>query len=260
VQQHGRGAVGSIRAPHLNTRLQLKLRCAALAKLAKLHLHNCALELDSDSAEQGGSAIVLPALRCLSLNRCTVPLDTLSRLECPQLTGFQLLYQPSQGDVPAGEQLDAALFAFLQRLPGLVQLALRHSQLDADGAALAQLSCLQQLQDCTLCCSCGTPAVLAHLTTSLTSLTIRKGKGVLQEGSLPGAGWPHLKELTVSHCHIKPVLLSRLTTLERLSLSTCVLWAHPERVSDRTLVSIMVNFPDPGQQGPLPKMFFSRSM
>jgi hypothetical protein len=63
-------------------------------------------------------------------------------------------------------ELDAGLSAFLQRLPGLNLLSLRHRQ--ASDAALAQLSCLQQLQDCTLRCPQMTPAVLAHLTVSLT--------------------------------------------------------------------------------------------
>jgi hypothetical protein len=233
VQLYGRGLVESIKMLMQVNGAPLMLPSAALAKLAKLHLHKCSL--DFDSAGQSGSAVVLPGLRWVSLIGCTVPLDTLSLLECPQLT-WLLLCQPSQRSAPASSegQLNAALSAFLQRLTGLVSLTLGHDQ--ASDAALAQLGCLQQLQDCAIWCPCVTPQVLANLTSNLTCLNLREGRGVLQEGSLPAAGWPHLKDLNVSQRIMQPALLSRLTALESLALFDCELWADPGMVRGSELV------------------------
>jgi hypothetical protein len=225
LQQHGLGVEAATRAPErLNTMVQLKLPGVGLAKLARLRLHNCTLEFSNSNAAQGRAAIALPALQWLSLNSCTVPLDALSLLECPRLTSLQLQceFSPVHVNLPFAlrqNEVDTALSAFLQRLPGLLVLCLGHSQ--ASDAALAQLGCMQQLQECTLWCPRVTVAVLEDLSSSLTSLWLMSGRGVLQEGSLPAEGWSHLRDLRVAHCVMQPVLLSRLTTLERLSLFGC---------------------------------------
>lgn len=212
VQQHGRDAVEieAIRVlkqqSSLTKPVKLQLFAAGLANLDLLYINNCALEIrnSSSSPAQGvPAAVVLPALRSLALDHSTVYLDTLSSLECPMLTALQLLHPPAQrasifrsdllaatcntgptvtAVTPAGsqQQFDRALSAFLQRLPGLLRLHLSNHQMS--DTALAQLSCLQQLQQCSLCCPRTTPAVLGNLGTSLTCLTLYEGQRLLQVG------------------------------------------------------------------------------
>lgn len=127
------------------------------------------------------------------------------------------------------------LTSFLQQLPELAVFSFKHagiSNAPLQRSGLAQLSCLQQLQRCSLCCPRVTAAELVNLTSSnLTSLTLTKGRGWLQEASLPAAGWPHLRELSVSHQAMQPAVLSRLTALEQLSLTSCRLLADINKVS-----------------------------
>lgn len=223
VSQRGEAAVEAIivREP-LTNRAYLKLPCVGLTQLITLHLDSGFVRFVSTSDPED-PAVVVPALRSFTLtNSCTMYMDTPPALECPKLT--ELIWEdPSCYSTPAGskEQLDTVLLSFLQQLPELGVLSLKHETIT--DAALAQLSCLQQLQRCTLCCPHVTAAVLANLSSSLTSLTLTRGRGILQEGSLPAAGWPCLKELSMTQRVMRPALLSRLTALERLSLKSCKL-------------------------------------
>ena len=271
LQQHGSGAVEAIQVPTMpHEQVQLKLPNAGLAKLQFLHLQNCALEFSTSSASnstdttistssavQDSPPIVLPALRRLYLNKCKEPLNTVSQLECPKLTALQLFPSAPQNPLaalqalqegPATEQQleaalsnilqlfpaerqqqhDTALSTILQKLPELVFLGLVHEVSDA---GLEQLSCLQHLKQCSLGCPQATTDVLSNLASGLTSFSIMSGRGVLQERNLPAAGWPHLQELKVSHLPMQPAMLSRLTALEQLSLTDCVLVPYPNRVS-----------------------------
>ena len=184
LQQHGRGAVEAIRVPtNRNDLVQIQLPCDGLAKLCILHLHNCALQFSTSSTSsrvgaQARPAIVLPALYSLIFNRCTQPLATASHLECPRLKFLQLY--PSFDDRPLGsrQQLEAALSSLLQRLPELTLLGLGHDFIS--DAPLAQLSCLQKLQQCSLSCPQVSSAVLANLTSGLKHLALISGNGVLQ--------------------------------------------------------------------------------
>jgi hypothetical protein len=253
LQQHG-GVVEAITVPqthddrvhahmHVPVPVQLKLPAGGLAKLKLLHLHKCALEFctnASSSGVQGGSSsggqdgpsFVLPALRSIQLQSCREPLGIMSQLGCPRLKSLHLTFSDGSHAPPAdSKQLpDAALSALLQRLPELMSLTLaNHSVTDA---ALAQLSCLQNLQHCTLSCEQVTPAVLTNLSSSsLTSFMLISGEGVLQERDLPAAGWPHLKLFRVTDHAVQPAVVARLTALERLHLDRCDLVASLNTVS-----------------------------
>jgi hypothetical protein len=223
VSQRGKAVVESITVrEHQGGRVYVKFPCVGLTQLMVLHLDKCFFRFVSTSDPED-PAVVLPALRSFTLtNSCTMYMDTPPVLECPKLT--ELVWEdPSCYSTPAGskEQLDTVLISFLQRLPELAVLSLKHANI-AD-AALAQLSCLQQVQRCSLCCPRVAAAVLANLSSSLTSLTLTEGTGLLSERSLPAAGWPHLKELSVTQRVMQPGLLSQLTALERLSLKSCKL-------------------------------------
>jgi Leucine-rich repeat (LRR) protein len=153
-------------------------------------------------------------------------------MDCPKLTALHLTFSDGSQVVPAdSNQLpDAALSALLQRLPELMSLTLANNAVT--DAGLAQLSCLQKLQHCALACEQVTPSVLTNLSSSsLTSLTLVSGEGVLQERDLPAAGWPHLKLFRVNDHAMQPAVVARLTALEQLHLNRCDLAAIPNTVS-----------------------------
>jgi hypothetical protein len=234
---------------HAQVPVQLKLPAAALTKLKLLHLHKCALEFStsgsssgvqcSSSGAQGSSidgqdtpSIALPALRCIQLQSCREPLGIISQMDCPKLTALHLTFSDRSHAPPADSQQlpDAALSALLQRLPELMSLTLANNAIT--DAGLAQISCLQKLQHCALACEQVTPTVLTNLTsTSLTSLTLISGQGVLQERDLPAAGWRHLKLFRVNDHAMQPAVVARLTALEQLHLDRCDLVANPNTVS-----------------------------
>jgi hypothetical protein len=260
LQQHSGGAVEAISVPqtaddhlhvhmHAQVPVQLKLPAAALTKLKLLHLDKCALEFStsgsssgvqcSSSGAQGSSidgqdtpSIALPALRCIQLQSCREPLGIISQMDCPKLTALHLTFSDRSHAPPADSQQlpDAALSALLQRLPELMSLTLANNAIT--DAGLAQISCLQKLQHCALACEQVTPTVLTNLTsTSLTSLTLISGQGVLQERDLPAAGWRHLKLFRVNDHAMQPAVVARLTALEQLHLDRCDLVANPNTVS-----------------------------
>ena len=229
---------------HSQVSVQVQLPAAALAKLQLLHLRKCALEFSTSNSSrssgsnssggQDGPAIVLPALRSIHLQNCRDPLGTMLQLGCPKLTKLHLSFSDDSPSPPADSQQqtaspDAALSALLQQLPELLWLTLANTEVT--DAGLAQLSCLQKLQHCALACELATLGVLANISSSLTSLALINGDGVLQERILPVAGWPHLCFATVTNTTVQPAFLSRLTALARLHLDDCWLAAHPDRVS-----------------------------
>jgi hypothetical protein len=68
------------------------------------------------------------------------------------------------------------------------------------------------------------PDVLSGLCSRLTTLRFAGcGSGLFSFASVPGPGWPRLRELHLDHIFLQPAALASLTQLEVLDLWDCEL-------------------------------------
>lgn len=225
----------------------LALPCAELLQLSALDIsgHVLKLQLPSANSKQAskhcsraGSAPatavpVLPKLVSLKLGHLDsdstsvveqlTQISTLTHLELSNISMNSSFFQPV-------EELSKAVAKVLQHLPLLQKLAIWHLQLDQ--AALAPLSSMQHLQDCSLTCERplegamrSSNELVPYLPTTLTNLCLDDGwMYVYVEREPLTHGLQRLKNLqtlVLSGVNLHPSILANMPQMKSLDFDNC---------------------------------------
>jgi hypothetical protein len=208
-------------------RPSLRLPTAALARLQRLEVSH----IQPIPSLQGSSHLpLLPALRSVILEGCSMTAASLELLAQQQLTALELdsvTVAPEAGksrhERQHGQQ--QAVTALLQAQPQLSRLRTHDMQLT--DAALAPLGAMQQLRELSISDSSGGMSLhrVLGLHSHLTSLELLRHGGARPAASPPTQLPPCLVCLSLCGLQLEPAALSGLTQLEQLQLSSCSLLA-----------------------------------
>jgi hypothetical protein len=224
---------------------ELQLPWANLAKLQRLQLECFNVTLPGEDAP---APLLLPSLQHLELSKVHLVGSSsllqlarapgLTSLKITDVTFERLQYcsvagQEYHNEVPAVQQLAAAIAGLLQQLPRLAVLEL--PGMPISDAAMQQLGSMQGLQEVVIGRVVHMPMCkLQHLPSSITQLHFNSSKGGRHSGEpsllpelqqLSGLLWLELR-----NCAVPPTVLGAFTRLQGLKLFCCTLQPAPAPV------------------------------
>ena len=253
-----------------DTRHELQLPWAQLAKLQRLQLHGFELTLLGEGESLGANSaadarasrsssgeethtpalLLLPSLQHLELSKVELVSSSsllqlagapgLTSLKISDMSSSHLQYCSEEhhqwrNKEPAVQQLAAAITGLLQQLPRLAVLELPGMPMSE--VAMQQLGCMQGLQEVFLEHVDHMPLCdLQHLPSSITQLHFRGN--TFQTGPSTSSIPPQLQQLAgllrleLYGCAVLPNVLGAFTCLQALKLFCCRLLPAPAELDD----------------------------